>query len=393
MEPSSLAEKNDIELLVLARAGDKPAFGELVERHMDAARRMASRMLDDEPAVQDIVQEAALQAYLSLDRLRKEVAFRSWFFGIVLNLCRSLIRDRQRRFFSWEAIEGGLRFEAIGFSGEQPDPQEIVEARELHRLILQAIDGLTEENRQATFLYYYQQLSVQEIGAILGMSAGAVKVRLHRSRKILSRRLMSLAGEERRLLPEYERRREMKKAQVLDVVKQEKFNGYIVVLQDEVGGRILPIWIGPFEGQSIAIGMQQIPMPRPLPFQFMANMLDALGVALEEVRIEAIRENTFYAVVKLSDGKEIKEVDARPSDALALAVLKGSPIFVDEEVLEAAGIDFDIPGGALEKPGTGMKEIVREIEEVMKGITKLPSEEERQASREGLLAYLRGGTS
>jgi RNA polymerase sigma factor (sigma-70 family) len=343
--------------------------------------------------VQDIVQEAALQAYLSLDRLRKEDAFRSWFFGIVLNLCRSLIRDRERRFFSWEAIEGGLRFEAIGFSSEQPDPQEVVEARELHRLILQAIDGLAEENRQATFLYYYQQLSVQEIGAILGISAGAVKVRLHRSRKILGQRLMALVGAAGWSLPEYERRQKMKIAQVLDVIKQEKRDGYIVVLHDEAGGKILPIWIGPFEGQSIAIGMQQFQLPRPLPFQFMANMLDALGVALEEVRIEALKENTFYAIVKLNKDNEIKEVDARPSDALALAVLKGSPIYISEEVLEAAGIDFDRQEGALEEPGRGMKEVIKEIEEALKGITKLPSEQEREASREGLLAYLRGGTS
>jgi bifunctional DNase/RNase len=116
----------------------------------------------------------------------------------------------------------------------------------------------------------------------------------------------------------------MIKVSIADVIRQ---NGKtVVVLLDENGQHALPMWIGPFEGVSIALGVRNLSTLRPLTFNFIANLLEALGAELEEVRVEALRENTFYGVAKMRIGDQVKEVDARSSDALALATSTGSPI-------------------------------------------------------------------
>ncbi len=85
----------DAELVVLARLGDKEAFGHLVERYQQMAQHIAMGMLADEDTASELAQEALLRAYLSLGRLRNEESFRSWLYGIVLNVCRSYLRDQR----------------------------------------------------------------------------------------------------------------------------------------------------------------------------------------------------------------------------------------------------------------------------------------------------------
>ena len=115
---------------------------------------------------------------------------------------------------------------------------------------------------------------------------------------------------------------------------------YIIVLHDEEGKRLLPIWVGSYEGESIAIGLSDFATPRPLTHNFYSSLLQAINAQVEEVHIVALKKGTFYAVVKMRCGKKTSEVDARPSDAMALAVLNDAPIFVAEEVLETAGINI-----------------------------------------------------
>ena len=159
----------------------------------------------------------------------------------------------------------------------------------------------------------------------------------------------------------------MIKVTIADVVKQEweddqgrSHEFHVVVLQDEAGQRVLPIWVGPFEGQSIAVGLGDFSYFRPLTFNFFASLLQAINAQVEEVRIEMLKGNTFYAIVKIRRGKTVSEVDARPSDALALAVQTGSPIFVAEDVLKSAGAD--IPKAAKVSPTrNGVESILGEF--------------------------------
>ncbi|MEE8558454.1 MAG: bifunctional nuclease family protein [Myxococcota bacterium] len=111
----------------------------------------------------------------------------------------------------------------------------------------------------------------------------------------------------------------------------------VLLLSEESGlRRKLPIWIGPYEAQSIALGMENVQTPRPNTHDLIQNIVDGLRGKIRRVTVTELRENTYYALVELElDGSRI-EVDSRPSDAIAVAVRMGVPIFASEAVLEAA---------------------------------------------------------
>lgn len=396
-----VVEKTDAQLVVLARSGDKDAFGHLISRYQLLAKRIAVGMVANEDIAQDLVQEAMLQAYLSLNHLREDQRFKNWLYGIVLNVCRSYIRDQKAVFFSLEAMAGGMSFDAIRFTGVSPDPQQVAQEQELYGLVLAAVNELSQKNRMATLLFYQEQLSLQEVAAILGVSAVAVKGRLHKSRSQIKARLMPLYAEMNHVVSAKLRRNTMVKVTIADVLREEH-NGtqaYVVVLLDEAGHRLLPIWVGKWEGESIAIGLRGHPRPRPFTYKFMANLLEAVGAKLEEVRIEAIREGTFYAVAKLKSGDRVQEVDARPSDAIALALHLDSPIYATQEVLEQGKVD--VPAEEVEKRqlGQGLDNLMQEMEEQwmreqqQRAVQSPPSEEEMNEANQKLITRMFGSES
>ena len=111
---------------------------------------------------------------------------------------------------------------------------------------------------------------------------------------------------------------------------------YALILKEINGSRRLPIIIGAFEAQSIALEMEGIKPPRPLTHDLMKNIIDSMGVAVAEVVISELRDGTFYAKLNLEASAENQEVDSRPSDAIALAVRFGVLIFVSDKVMEEA---------------------------------------------------------
>ena len=113
-------------------------------------------------------------------------------------------------------------------------------------------------------------------------------------------------------------------------------NAYALILKESDGNRRLPIVIGAFEAQAIALEMEGVIPPRPMSHDLMKSIIDCLGATLIEVIITELSEGTFYS--KLVFDIMGMEIDARPSDAIALAVRCGAPIFVYEDVLEEAGI-------------------------------------------------------
>jgi bifunctional DNase/RNase len=112
----------------------------------------------------------------------------------------------------------------------------------------------------------------------------------------------------------------------------------VILLKEESGlRRRLPIWIGMYEAQSIALGMEEVETPRPNTHDLIQNILGGIRGELERVVITELRGNTYYAVLELEvDGSKVV-VDSRPSDAIAVAVRVGAPVFATEAVLEAAG--------------------------------------------------------
>ncbi len=115
----------------------------------------------------------------------------------------------------------------------------------------------------------------------------------------------------------------------------------VVILKEKVSDRYLPIWIGPAEADAIAVKLQGVDVPRPLTHDLLNSVIDTLGGVVNSIVVNDLKKDTFYAKVIIESGGKQMEVDSRPSDALALAVRTGVPIFADEAVLEKAGILLD----------------------------------------------------
>ena len=107
----------------------------------------------------------------------------------------------------------------------------------------------------------------------------------------------------------------------------------IVVLEEVSGERQLPIWIGTPEAHALVAALEEVELPRPGPYHFAGALLQAAGGTLREVRVSRLADSVFYATAVLADGSE---VDARPSDALTLALVTGAPIAVESAVLDAS---------------------------------------------------------
>lgn len=114
----------------------------------------------------------------------------------------------------------------------------------------------------------------------------------------------------------------------------------IVVLRDEEGSRVLPIWVGVFEANAIALQIENIATPRPMTHDLLRNVIRDLNGVVDRVVVTDLRDNTFYALIYVTVGEERVAIDARPSDAIALALRTQAPVFVEEHVIDnAKGLD------------------------------------------------------
>jgi len=138
----------------------------------------------------------------------------------------------------------------------------------------------------------------------------------------------------------------------------------IVILKVEDENRYLPIWIGQGEARSILMKLQNTEFSRPLTHDLAVNLVTELGGSMERVAVTALRDSTFFAVISLEIEGRTVEVDSRPSDAIALAVRSGAPIFAADEVIEEAAVVFE---EAMED--TPQEEVVDKFKDWMNQIT------------------------
>ena len=110
----------------------------------------------------------------------------------------------------------------------------------------------------------------------------------------------------------------------------------VVVLKDTSGETVLPIWVGIYEANAIALEVEKVATPRPMTHDLIKNVLMGLDARVHKVVVSELREDTFYAVIWLEREGRIISIDSRPSDALALALRLDCPIFVDDEVLKSS---------------------------------------------------------
>jgi len=203
----------DVRLVQLAKAGDEDAFGVLVERHLNGLA-----------GSDDVRQEALLQAWLSLPRLRDDTRFASWLHGIVRNVTRAQRRRAGALLLGWDddVVAGGW------------------DDLELRWVVRDAVARLPDAARAAIWLYYYQDLSVEQVARELEVSPSAVKTRLYDGRRRLRERLSTA-------LPDFGRKEqpmiELQVAELRGVIA----NRFLAVLADEPGQRVLPLWLNPRE--------------------------------------------------------------------------------------------------------------------------------------------------
>ncbi len=112
----------------------------------------------------------------------------------------------------------------------------------------------------------------------------------------------------------------------------------IVVLKDTQGSAILPIWVGIYEANAIALEIEKVQTPRPMTHDLLKNLLLGLECRVQRVVVNELKDDTFYALIWIERNGQMMSVDSRPSDALALALRVDCPIFVDEEVLKSSKV-------------------------------------------------------
>lgn len=312
------------DLVLAALAGDPAAFAALVAPARSRMIAVTARMVGPDDA-EDIVQEALIRGFLGLSRLRDPERVEAWLTAVAVNVAKMWLRSR------------ASQARAVAAAGSaQPAPQE----REVLDVVLEALEQLPMAQRDAVLMHYVDDLSCQDIAELVGTTAAAVRVRLHRARTQLRRELAPLAPV--RLTA---RRKEgpMVDAKVEDVVVRVAADDpsrilldlpTIILLKEKKGARTMPIFVGLPEGASLAARLAGEQFPRPTTADLTIDLLRASGGSIERIAITSSRAAVFYATVLVNG----EQVDARPSDALNLAVRTGAPILVEEHLLEEHGL-------------------------------------------------------
>ncbi len=323
---------SDADLVLAARAGDRDALAALFARHRPLLVLVCRAQIRDADLAEEAAQEACLLAMLNLDRLRRPSSFGPWLCGMGLNVCRRWLVGNATA----QATKTALTSDGSG-PDEGPSPEEAAEKAEVSRQVRGAVDGLPKGQQDAVLMHYIAGFDQSEVAELLGIQPGAVKARLHKARGSLRRRLWRLWKEESQM--EGEGEPQYVEMRVRDVRWAPRTgqgpDQFVVVLQEAAGSRGLPIWIGPSEARALASILAEAELPRPDQYHFADRVLSAAGGSLSEVRIARLTDITYYAeaVVESSSGRAV--VDARPSDAMALALMHGASILAEGSMLDA----------------------------------------------------------
>lgn len=167
-------------LVDLARAGDRNAFRQLVERHSHSVFRVAWRITGDEALAEDAVQEAFVNAWRRLDRFRGDARFGTWMHRITVNAALGLVRKRTRR--REENLEDSEMDAVMNTqSAKDPQPDQVMHQHDLGEATRVALAGLSDMERGAFVLRHFEEMSIREIGQAMDMNEGAVKQALFRA--------------------------------------------------------------------------------------------------------------------------------------------------------------------------------------------------------------------
>ena len=180
-------ERTEALLVADLREGDTTALASIVEKYGKLAYRLAIQITKNHEDANDVMQETFLKVYESIGSFRKESAFETWLYRIIVNQALNMVKRRERRRESSisDADEIDLRFNLPGSSSYANSPHDDVEKKELQKWVTQAVDSLSSKHRTVVILHEFEGLTHPQIATILNCSEGTVRSRLHYARRKL----------------------------------------------------------------------------------------------------------------------------------------------------------------------------------------------------------------
>jgi RNA polymerase sigma factor (sigma-70 family) len=338
----------DIELVRRARSGERPAFALLMARYRPAALRLAFFLTRSEEAAREAVQEASLRAYLSLDRLREPERFGEWLRGIVRNICR----ERVPMAVAWDAPECEPLLPML------PDTARLASGRADDRAVREAVALLSPALRGAVQRFYFEGWSVEETAAQLSISVGAVKVRLHDARRRLKPLLENQFPEFTSLASPIPPRRKIMSVSVhmvemptltpalkhepvtspetarLFLMKMTVHFPRRLLLADTSGDRFLPLLI---ESVDFGMALATKHFEKFGLLDLTLRLLEATGSTIQSVELQMLEKEVPVAVLTMDTAGKTITVEARPTDAMALALKQELPLTISTPLMERDG--------------------------------------------------------
>lgn len=185
----------DRDIIEQVRAGNSRRYALLVDRHKDRAFMLAVRLTGDKGEAEELVQDAFLRAFKSLDQFRGDAKFGTWFYRILYNLCMTKVTRRRGKQEQLDVDDAEV-LDTLLVDTDEPSIHERLEDEELKEMISDEIESLPEKFKSVITLFYVQEMSYEEIVSVLNMPIGTVKTNLFRARNLLKEKVLSrLKGE------------------------------------------------------------------------------------------------------------------------------------------------------------------------------------------------------
>jgi RNA polymerase sigma-70 factor (ECF subfamily) len=328
----------DADVVARTLAGDITAFEALVRRYRGLAFGLAFHHLGRFEDAEDAAQEAMVEAYLKLPHLRQPERFAGWLRRIVVGKAVEVARRRREEPLAPEELE------AAKIPPDAPSPPA------LEAEVRSALAQLPPAVQLATTLFYVDGLSYREIAAHLDVPASTIRGRLQRARSFLRGELADLVASGLRSARPGEAflERVMSKIQSIQVYTQTNEQGQegaLLYLMDDRGRR-MNIYVGQSEAFHIDFQLAGKAADRPMTYPLVVTILEGFGLKITRADITELKDNTFFAMLRVEGNGQVKSFDARPSDAINLALSAGAEIHADDKVLEIAAVAEE-PGSTL----------------------------------------------
>lgn len=339
-----MKEKSDPEVIREYLDGNTKAFNILINRHQYAVYGMCYHFTYNFADAKDLTQETFIQAFTKLHQLRNLQKFSSWLRQITMNVCRMWRRSQDR--YSRVSIEKVGEENLV--DKELPSPQKAAETNEFRAKVRRAISFLSEKNRLTLTLYYIDGLTYEEIGTFLDISKTTIKSRLYKARKKLKKEVLEMTKDQFQQSPlpddfSTQVLQEVELTQIYPLKETDDFHSImkqqakqnllvLILTSKEKPDQHLPIFVGFNEGSAIFLARKGTSTPRPLTHDLIVTLLKAVNATIQKVIVTDLRETTFFGRIILECNGRIKEIDSRPSDAIAIAVRLKAPIFVAKKI-------------------------------------------------------------